>query len=135
VPPEQSFRSDDWKDFAQLVDASEFRFSCEPDALTIGKARFPPELFPKDFDLLQQVINQELLVSVNLARQKEQAELQNVHRYSSAALSRPCGSIFGPYAEETLDRRLWRLIDRLKDLQEKKHRSVAELAQSTQRAT
>lgn len=37
--------------------------------------------------------------------------------------------------EETLDRRLWRLIDRLKDLQEKKHCSVAELAQSTRPAT
>ena len=67
VPPEQSFRSNDWNDFAQRVDASEFRFGCEPDALTIGKARLPSELFPKDFDLLQQVIYQELLVSINLA--------------------------------------------------------------------
>jgi hypothetical protein len=97
VPPEQSFRRDDWNDFSQRVDASVFRFSCEPDTLTIGKARLPSELFPKDFDLLPQVIYQELLVSVNLAGQEEQAELQNVHRYSSAALSRPSGPIFGHY--------------------------------------
>ena len=66
MPPEQSFRSDNWNDFAQRVDASEFGFSCEPDALTIGKARLPSELFPQDFDLLEQVINQTLLVLVDL---------------------------------------------------------------------
>ena len=42
---------------AQRVDASVIRLSCEPDTLRIGKARFPSELFPKGFDLLQQVIN------------------------------------------------------------------------------
>ena len=45
VPPEQSFRCDDWNDFAQRVDAGVFRFSREPNALTIGKARLPSELF------------------------------------------------------------------------------------------
>ena len=44
-----------------------FALAASWDALTIGKARLPSELFPKDFDLLQQVIYQELLVSINLA--------------------------------------------------------------------
>jgi hypothetical protein len=43
-------------------------------------------LFAQDFDLLQQVINQELLVAINPASQEEQAELQNVHFHPSAGL-------------------------------------------------
>ena len=80
VPPEQSFRSDDWNDLAQRVNSRVVRFSCEPDALTIGKARLPSELLPKDFDFLQQVIYQTLLVLIDPTSQVEQTELHRFRR-------------------------------------------------------
>ena len=88
MPAEQSFRSDDGRDAAQGVDAGLLCFGCKPNALAISKAWLSSELFPQDSDLLQQVINQELLVSIDLARQEEQAKLQNVHFHSSAVLLR-----------------------------------------------
>ena len=64
----------------QSIPPELLRFGGQPAALVVGESWLFAQLFPEDLDLLLEVFDDKLLVTVEPTGQADKHELQSVHR-------------------------------------------------------